>query len=266
MTGHMLQPLKEKLLPPTILLKDFCFVVLFFESSQSLFSRMNLPLYREFESTHFISILLIYEVLFVVLLTSECCCGSTWIQRFCSCLFLVLFPFPYFKGCFNLHILSCFNFCDSVICRILSISCKDFHFNRLPIFFLLPYFFKFFCDFNYIIYQLSFLFQNPHIYIPLFFSFKPWPLFSFLHTYMYLCAYSCFHRYNQLYLYNFACMPVFRVHYLILDSQLVYSSMGKTISPTINILWFRQFFRFEALGFPQSINVGGHYGNCFNCF
>lgn len=170
---------------------------------------MNLPSYREFESTHFISILLIYEVLFVVLLTSECCCRSTWILRFCSCLFLVLFPFPYFKGCFNLRILSCFNFCDSVICRILSISCKDFHFNRLPIFFLSPYFLKIFlCDFNYIIYQLSFLFQNPHIYIPLF-SLSNHDLFFFtccIHTCIYVHIHVSIDTTSSIYIILLVCL------------------------------------------------------------
>lgn len=169
---------------------------------------MNLPLYREFESTHFISILLIYEVLFVVLLTSECCCGSTWIQRFCSCLFLVLFPFPYFKGCFNLHILSCFNFCDSVICRILSISCKDFHFNRLPIFFLSPYFFKIFFVILITSFTSCLSSSKTLTYISLFFSLSNHGLYfpSCIHTCIYVHIHVSIDTTSSIYIILLVCL------------------------------------------------------------
>lgn len=135
-------------------------------------------------------------------------------------------------------ILPCFNFCDSVICRILSISCKDFYFNRVPIFFLSTYvFLKYFFVILIISFTSCLSSSKTLTYIPLFSLSNHGLFFSLLHTFMYLCTYSCFHRYKQLYLYNFAYTHVFMVHYLVLDSQLVYSSIGKTISPTINIPW-----------------------------
>lgn len=127
-------------------------------------------------------------MLFVVLQTSECCCGSTWIHRFCSCLFLVLFPFPYFRGCFNLWILPCFNFCDSVICRILSISCKDFYFNRVPIFFLSTYvFLKYFFVILIISFTSCLSSSKTLTYIPLF-SLSNHGLFfpCYIHTCIYV--------------------------------------------------------------------------------
>jgi hypothetical protein len=49
-----------------------------------------------------------------------------------------------------------------------------------------------------------------------------------LHTYMYIHIYSKIHKYNLCSLNT--CMHDFRADHLVLDNQLVCSSLGKTIS------------------------------------
>lgn len=44
-----------------------------------------------------------------------------------------------------------------------------------------------------------------------------------------------FQKYNLLNLYNATCMYDFEVEHLVLDSQLVCYSLGKTISPALSL-------------------------------
>ena len=52
---------------------------------------------------------------------------------------------------------------------------------------------------------------------------------------MHLCIYKHNPIYNLLSLYNVPCMYVFRADCLALDKQLVSSSLGKTIPPTLSM-------------------------------
>jgi hypothetical protein len=49
------------------------------------------------------------------------------------------------------------------------------------------------------------------------------------------------HKYKLLNLYNVTCIDVFRVSHLVLGNQLVCSSQGKTISPTLSISYLPDF-------------------------
>lgn len=48
---------------------------------------------------------------------------------------------------------------------------------------------------------------------------------------------SYIHKYNLLHLYNITCIYVFITDCLVLDNQLVYSSLEETIYPALFILW-----------------------------
>lgn len=50
-----------------------------------------------------------------------------------------------------------------------------------------------------------------------------------MHTFSYI------HEYNLLNQYNAACMYAFRYDHLVLDIQLLQSSLGKTISHVLSI-------------------------------
>jgi hypothetical protein len=53
--------------------------------------------------------------------------------------------------------------------------------------------------------------------------------------YLYIRMYICILKYNLINLSNVTCKYLFRVDFLIVDNHLMYSSMGKTISLTLNI-------------------------------
>jgi hypothetical protein len=48
---------------------------------------------------------------------------------------------------------------------------------------------------------------------------------------------TCAHTHTLFHVYNVTCMSVFRNGCLILENQLVCSSLGKTIFPTLSITW-----------------------------
>lgn len=72
-----------------------------------------------------------------------------------------------------------------------------------------------------------------------------WPLFSLVYMNMYICIYICTYmhiyilnsEHSLLSLYNVTYMLAIRADNLILDNQLVWSSVGNTISPTLSIPW-----------------------------
>lgn len=46
----------------------------------------------------------------------------------------------------------------------------------------------------------------------------------------------------MLSLYNVICMVVFKADHLVWASQVVFSSLGKTISPDLALFGFQQYF------------------------
>lgn len=102
-------------------------------------------------------------------------------------------------------------------------------------------------DYNLIkIFPFLFLLSNPSHIPPIAFIKNSWPLF---HCYcmhicicMCICAHTCVNityniciyipKYNQLIVCDIICRHVFRDNHLVLVSQLVCSSLGKTISHT----------------------------------
>jgi hypothetical protein len=60
-----------------------------------------------------------------------------------------------------------------------------------------------------------------------------------IHKHMYtdILIHTLIPGYNLISLYNITCVYIFTVDIMILDKQLVFCSLGKIISPALNILW-----------------------------
>lgn len=54
--------------------------------------------------------------------------------------------------------------------------------------------------------------------------------------YMHICIHTCI-LLNLFHLYNVTCMHIFKTDHLVLDNQLVYSSVGETASCLQKVLW-----------------------------
>lgn len=74
-------------------------------------------------------------------------------------------------------------------------------------------------------------------YIPPYSPLNSWPLLVIVVTYIHVYIPKYVNTCNPLNLYSVTCMHVFRAGYLVLSKRFVRSSLGKTIYPTISILW-----------------------------